>query len=187
MSGIAVVRRVDRNQQRADVVVYPESCGRCEDNGGHCVREHRTVPARIPDGFQVAPGDHVRLVSNPSAVIRGLGRVVGLPLVAGIAGLYIGGVRFFEIAPRAMAQLSGSSSTSLGIPGAAIALACVGVAGALGLALRRGVRREDWPAVAEPDSDGWSAERHHLADGAGSGVTLNPVSVTPGGADLRRS
>jgi hypothetical protein len=178
---------VDRYEQRADVVVYPESCGRCEDNGGHCVREHRTVPARIPDGFQVAPGDHVRLVSNPSAVIRGLARVVGLPLAAGIAGLYVGGVRFFEIAPRAMAQLGGSSSTSLGIPGAAIALAGVGAAGALGLALRRGVRREDWPSVAEPDSDGWSAERPRVASSSRSDVTLQPVSLTPRGADLPRS
>ncbi|MDA3947861.1 MAG: SoxR reducing system RseC family protein, partial [Spirochaeta sp.] len=148
MSGIAIVRRVDRSEQRADVVVYPESCGRCEDDGGHCVREHRTVPARVPDGFSIQPGDHVRLISNPVAVFRGLGRVVGIPFVAGVAGLYIGGVRFAEIAPQAIAQLSGRSGAALDIPVAALVLAFAGVAAALAVALRRGVRREDWPTVA---------------------------------------
>ena len=186
MSGIAIVRRVEKSDERADVVVYPESCGRCEDNGGHCVREHRTVPARIPDGFQVKPGDHVRLVSNPWAVLRGLGRVVGLPLGAGIAGLYIGGVRFAEIAPRAIAQLSGRPGVSLDIPLTAIALACAGVAVAVVGALHRGVRREDWPVVAELSSED-SLEHLRRAGDSDAGMVLYSVSVTPRGGDLQRS
>ena len=145
------------------------------------------MPARIPDGVQVKPGDHVRLVSNPWAVLRGLGRVVGLPLGAGIAGLYIGGVRFAEIAPRAVAQLSGRAGVSLDIPLTAIALACAGVAVAVVGALRRGVRREDWPVVAELSSEDSLENQRRRAGDSDGGVVLYPVSVTPRGGDLQRS
>jgi len=171
-----VVREVDPTARRADVVVYPESCGRCEDDGGHCVRDHRTVPAWIPDGVEVHPGDRVRLVSNRAAVLRGLFRVIGLPAGVGLAGLYLGGFRFGDVAPQAIAQVTGRSVASLGVPVEALVLAVLGAGAAVLFALRRGVRPQDWPTVtqartAEPVED----------------VELRPVSISRSAADLSRS
>lgn len=149
MNGIAIVQQVDYEERRVDVVVYPESCGRCEDNGGHCTRDHRVVPVQLPDEMDLKPGDHLRLGASGTAIFRAVRRLVIAPIGSAVVGFWIGGGRFREIAPRAVRQLIGDGSVSLGIPTAAIVLAALGVALAIGIGVVRGTQRDDWPIVAE--------------------------------------
>lgn len=147
MSGIAIVRRVDREHGRVDVVVYPESCGRCEENGGHCTRNHREVPVQLPEGIELQPGDHLRLGSSRRAIRRSVVRLILAPFAAALGGFWIGGGRLGRIAPRAAQQISGRADVSLDIPGAAIILALLGIGLVLFFVIRRGVQPEDRPIV----------------------------------------
>lgn len=182
MSGYAVVRRVDRAAGRVDVMIYPASCGRCEEDGGHCTRKHRVMPARLPEDIPVAPGDHVVLKSDPAAAARAFLRGIVLPILAGVAGLFLGGARFSAIAPLLAAQLRGDGGATIDLPVASVVFAIAGVLAAVLWAIRRGARPSDWPRIAERSS---ASEGYRT--GTAEHLTLRPVSIETTGADLPRN
>jgi len=181
MNGYAVVRRVVPEERRADVIVYPESCGRCEENGGHCARDHRVLPAQIPDGVTVSPGDHVDLRSDPRGIARAVWRLAVAPLLGGLAGLTLGGVRIAALMPRAAAQIRGDAAVSLELPVPAVLLAILGAAVPILVAILRGTSSADRPWIV-PVSDG--ADGFPESRSSSAGLDLKPVSIHSAGAGL---
>ena len=147
MNRLAVIRRIVPGENRADVIIYPESCGRCDENGGHCARDHRVIPAQIPEGVTVAPGDRVDLRTDPRAALRGVVRLLLAPVLGGIAGLIVGGVNVTALLPRAAAQVGGDASASLDLPVPAVLLAILGVAIPIIVAIARGTSPADRPWI----------------------------------------
>ncbi|MFP4153924.1 MAG: SoxR reducing system RseC family protein [Alkalispirochaeta sp.] len=178
MNGFAVVTRVVTGERRADVIVYPASCGRCDENGGHCTREHRVIPAQIPEGVTVSPGDRVDLKSDPRGVIRAVLRLLVAPLLGGLAGLTLGGVRIAALVPRAAAQVRGDATVSLELPVSAVLLAILGVAIPIIVAVFRGASPPDRPRIV-PISDG-DPDPAFTAPGT-SGLELQTVSIRAAG------
>ena len=83
------------NQQITVVVTAPVACRRCAAGNG-CgagllsgTERERRIDVALPQGMQLAPGDHVSLGIAPGQLLRAAGIAYGVPLLSlvGAAGL----------------------------------------------------------------------------------------------------